>query len=104
MTFSLPAFDLDAFVAATLAEDLGDKGDIPSAAVIPADARFRGVMDSRDAITVAGLGRDKTARRNRLPATDGASGSRLSGLTWKRRFFRRASFRSLTCRRYNRVS
>ena len=55
MTFSLPAFDLDAFVAATLAEDLGDKGDITSAAVIPADARFRGVMDSRDAITVAGL-------------------------------------------------
>lgn len=55
MTFSLPAFDLDAFVAATLAEDLGDKGDITSAAVIPADACFRGVMDSRDAIIVAGL-------------------------------------------------
>ncbi|NWP75014.1 nicotinate-nucleotide diphosphorylase (carboxylating), partial [Escherichia coli] len=47
--------DLDAFVAATLAEDLGDKGDITSAAVIPADAVFAGVMDSRDAITVAGL-------------------------------------------------
>src|SRR3546814_12281756 len=28
---------------------------ITSAAVIPADARFSGVMDSRDAITVAGL-------------------------------------------------
>lgn len=55
MTFSLPGFDLDAFVAATLAEDLGAGGDITSAAVIPADARFNGVMDSRDAITVAGL-------------------------------------------------
>lgn len=48
-------FDLDAFVTATLAEDMGDGGDITSAAVIPADARFAGVMDSRDAITVAGL-------------------------------------------------
>ncbi len=55
MTLDLPGFDLDAFVAATLAEDLGDAGDITSAAVIPADARFAGVMDSRDAITVAGL-------------------------------------------------
>ena len=55
MTFDLPGFDLDAFVAATLAEDLGDAGDITSAAVIPADARFAGVMDSRDAAVVAGL-------------------------------------------------
>lgn len=53
---ALPAgFDLDAFVTATLAEDMGEGGDITSAAVIPADARFAGVMDSRDAITVAGL-------------------------------------------------
>ena len=56
MAFTLDRFDLDAFVAATLAEDLGDAGDITSAAVIPAEARFNGVMDSRDAITVAGLG------------------------------------------------
>lgn len=55
MTFSLPGFDTAAFVAATLAEDLGEGGDITSAAVIPADARFASVMDSRDAITVAGL-------------------------------------------------
>jgi nicotinate-nucleotide pyrophosphorylase (carboxylating) len=48
-------FDLDAFIAATLAEDLGEAGDITSAAVIPADARFTGVMDSRGAIVVAGL-------------------------------------------------
>lgn len=55
MTFALANFDLDAFVTATLAEDLGEAGDITSAAVIPADARFAGVMDSRDAITVCGL-------------------------------------------------
>lgn len=53
--FALPGFDLDAFVRSTLAEDLGEGGDITSAAVIPADARFEGVMDSRDAIVVAGL-------------------------------------------------
>ena len=53
--FDIPGFDLDAFVRATLAEDLGEAGDITSAAVIPADARFAGVMDSRDAIVVAGL-------------------------------------------------
>ena len=53
--FTLPDFDLDAFVRATLAEDLGAGGDITSMSTIPADARFGGVMDSRDAITVAGL-------------------------------------------------
>src|SRR5438128_6268193 len=55
MTFALDHFDLEAFVAAALAEDLGDKGDITSAAVIPAGARFTGVMDTREAIVVAGL-------------------------------------------------
>jgi nicotinate-nucleotide pyrophosphorylase (carboxylating) len=55
MSFSLPGFDLPNFVNATLAEDLGEGGDITSEAVIRADARFRGVMDSRDAIIVAGL-------------------------------------------------
>ncbi|HEX2812987.1 MAG TPA: carboxylating nicotinate-nucleotide diphosphorylase [Sphingopyxis sp.] len=53
--FSLSGLDLDAFVRNTLAEDLGSGGDITSMATIPADARFSGVMDSRDAITVAGL-------------------------------------------------
>jgi len=53
--WSLAGFDIEAFVTATLAEDLGEIGDITSAAVIPAEARFTGVMDSRDAITVAGL-------------------------------------------------
>ncbi len=55
MNFELPAFDLDAFLTATLAEDLGDGGDITSAAVIPADARFHGALVSRDDIAVAGL-------------------------------------------------
>jgi nicotinate-nucleotide pyrophosphorylase (carboxylating) len=60
MIFSIPGFDLDAFVAATLAEDLGEGWpgggrDVTSESVIPADARFSGTMDSRDAITVAGL-------------------------------------------------
>ncbi|MGC6401164.1 carboxylating nicotinate-nucleotide diphosphorylase [Sphingomonas sp. FW199] len=54
-TFTLDGFDLDAFVRATLAEDLGTGRDVTSEAVIPADARFEGVMDSRDAIIVAGL-------------------------------------------------
>lgn len=56
MTFSLPGFDLDAFIDSTLAEDLGGPGDITSNSVIPADAVFAGFMRSRDAITVAGLG------------------------------------------------
>jgi nicotinate-nucleotide pyrophosphorylase (carboxylating) len=60
MTFALPGFDLDAFVAATLAEDMGGPPgaggrDLTSESVIPADAVFAGVMDSRDAATVAGL-------------------------------------------------
>ena len=56
MTFTLPGFDLDAFIASTLAEDLGPEGrDVTSEAVIPADAIFEGVMDSRDAVTLAGL-------------------------------------------------
>lgn len=56
MSFALPQFELDSFVRATLAEDLGPTGrDVTSESVIPAEARFAGVMDSRDAIVVAGL-------------------------------------------------
>ena len=60
MTFNLDGFDLDAFVRNTLAEDLGvglsgGGRDVTSESVIPADARFAGVMDTRDAIHVAGL-------------------------------------------------
>lgn len=60
MTFILPGFDLAHFVRATLDEDLGlglpgGGHDVTSESVIPADARFSGVMDTRDAIVVAGL-------------------------------------------------
>lgn len=60
MTFTLPGFDLAKFIRETLAEDLGvglEGGgrDVTSESVIPATARFSGVMDSRDAIVVAGL-------------------------------------------------
>lgn len=51
----LPGIDLAAFVTATLAEDLGQGGDITSAACIPPEARLTAVMASRDAIVVAGL-------------------------------------------------
>ena len=59
-TFTLPGFDLDRFVRDTLAEDLGEGlpgggCDVTSESVIPADARFAGVMDSRDPIVLAGL-------------------------------------------------
>ena len=47
--------DLGAFVRQVLVEDLGEGGDVTSAATIPADARFDAVMASRDAVTVAGL-------------------------------------------------
>ncbi len=58
--WQLSGFDLAQFVRATLDEDLGvglpgGGRDVTSESVIPADARFAGVMDSRDAITVAGL-------------------------------------------------
>jgi nicotinate-nucleotide pyrophosphorylase (carboxylating) len=59
-SFSLSGFELDAFVRSTLAEDLGEGlpgggHDVTSESVIPADARFSGVMDSREAIVVCGL-------------------------------------------------
>ena len=60
MAFELQGFDLDRFVRQTLDEDLGvglpgGGHDVTAESVIPADARFAGVMDSRDAIVVAGL-------------------------------------------------
>jgi nicotinate-nucleotide pyrophosphorylase (carboxylating) len=65
VAFSIQGFDLAAFVAAILAEDLGTDlvgggfpgggHDVTCESVIPAEARFAGVMDSRDAITVCGL-------------------------------------------------
>jgi len=58
--FTLPGFDLPVFIAATLAEDLGagfpgGGRDVTSESVIPAEARFAGVMASREDIVVAGL-------------------------------------------------
>ncbi len=58
--FTIPGFDLDRFIRETLAEDLGEGlpgggSDVTSGSVIPADARFSGVMDSRDPIVVCGL-------------------------------------------------
>jgi len=60
MSFTLDGFDCDAFVAATLSEDLGGAPgaggrDVTSEAVIPADAIFTGVMDARHAAVAAGL-------------------------------------------------
>lgn len=56
MTFTLDRFDLSAFVQSTLEEDLGPTGrDVTSEAVIPEDAIFSGVMDSRHDAVIAGL-------------------------------------------------
>jgi nicotinate-nucleotide pyrophosphorylase (carboxylating) len=62
MSFSLPGLDLDRFVRATLDEDLGvglpgGGHDVTAESVIPADARFSGVMHSRDPIVVASVSR-----------------------------------------------
>lgn len=58
--FVLAGFDLQAFVRATLNEDLGagqpgGGRDVTSESVIPAEMRFAGIMDCRDSIIVAGL-------------------------------------------------
>ncbi|MCB2189204.1 MAG: carboxylating nicotinate-nucleotide diphosphorylase [Deltaproteobacteria bacterium] len=45
---------IERVIATALAEDLG-RGDITSQAVIPAGARFRGVMAAREELVVAGL-------------------------------------------------
>jgi len=60
MTFSIPGFDLDAFMVAVLTEDLGGAPgagghDLTSETTIPADAIFTGVMESRQAMMMAGL-------------------------------------------------
>ena len=60
MNWHLEGLDLEQFVQATLAEDLGEGlpgggRDVTVESVIPADARFAGEMRSRDPITVAGL-------------------------------------------------
>jgi nicotinate-nucleotide pyrophosphorylase (carboxylating) len=55
----IAGFDLDAFVEAVLAEDLGGVADaardLTATACLGAEARLRAVLDSRDAVVVAGL-------------------------------------------------
>ena len=58
--FHIIGFDLSAFVQRTLDEDLGiglpgGGTDVTATSMIPVDARFSGVMDSRDACSIAGL-------------------------------------------------
>jgi nicotinate-nucleotide pyrophosphorylase (carboxylating) len=52
----LPAdFDIDEFVRRALEEDLGQRGDVTSAATIDAEARISAVMAAREPLVVAGL-------------------------------------------------
>jgi nicotinate-nucleotide pyrophosphorylase (carboxylating) len=51
----ISGFDLEDFVARTLAEDLGEGGDVTSAATIPSQARFTATMNCREEIVVAGI-------------------------------------------------
>ena len=51
----IPGFDTDEFVRRALAEDLGEGGDVTSAATIQADARFSADLAAREPIVVAGL-------------------------------------------------
>ena len=50
----LPEILVEPVVRAALAEDLGRAGDITTTAVVPADARFRGVVAARQPGTVSG--------------------------------------------------
>ncbi|MFN3371440.1 MAG: carboxylating nicotinate-nucleotide diphosphorylase [Sphingomonadaceae bacterium] len=59
MRLDLPGFDAAAFVAATLAEDLGGRvsteGDITATACLPADARMAALLVPREPVVLAGL-------------------------------------------------
>jgi nicotinate-nucleotide pyrophosphorylase (carboxylating) len=48
-------FNLEDFLSRTLAEDLGEGGDVTSAATIPERASFDAVMSCRESIVVAGV-------------------------------------------------
>jgi nicotinate-nucleotide pyrophosphorylase (carboxylating) len=50
-----PDFDIKSFVDRTLAEDLGEGGDVTSNATIPAGARFTATMNCRQRIVLAGI-------------------------------------------------
>lgn len=51
----LPELLVEPLVRAALVEDLGRAGDITTAAVVPADARFRGAVVARQPGVVAGI-------------------------------------------------
>ena len=77
--FALAGFDAEDFVNRVLAEDLGEGGDVTSAATIAADARFSAEMNGREPMVLAGVGLaeaffrrlDPTVNIERL-AVDGA--------------------------------
>lgn len=52
---SLPENVIEPLVRIALAEDLGDKGDITSAAIIPKDTQWKGALVARRAGVAAGL-------------------------------------------------
>jgi nicotinate-nucleotide pyrophosphorylase (carboxylating) len=51
----IQGFDLPDFIDRVLAEDLGEGGDVTSAATIPQEARFTATMNCREEIVIAGL-------------------------------------------------
>ena len=51
----IEGFDIDEFVTRVLAEDMGEGGDVTSAATIPPQARFTASMNCREEIVIAGL-------------------------------------------------
>lgn len=55
MVLDIEGFDAEAFIRSTLAEDLGQAGDITANAVIPEESVFSGVMATREPIVVVGL-------------------------------------------------
>jgi len=52
---TIPGFDAADFVTRVLAEDLGEGGDVTSAATIAPQARFTAAMNGREPIVVAGI-------------------------------------------------
>ena len=64
----LPDLLVEPVVRAALAEDLGRAGDITTNSVVPADARFAGVVAARRAGTIAGVACAATAFRLLDPA------------------------------------
>jgi nicotinate-nucleotide pyrophosphorylase (carboxylating) len=55
MSRSVPAGALAGIVATALAEDLGDRGDITTTAIVPDGVRMTGVIRSREAGRIAGV-------------------------------------------------